>query len=163
MIHPYYIYSLLALPLLIGISEVSWGYYSGSSILTHLTFHFAHASVWHLAGNALCFYVITRKGANWKELCVSLLLATLCSFIAPHKLPTIGLSGLIFALYGIRLMRLNNLSTRFLIQTLLVLIIPGLTGKVNVWLHISCLVSGYACAYLRHQLSQIMSDAKHYY
>lgn len=163
MIHPYYIYSILILPLLIGIGNVSWGYYSDSGIFTHLTFHFAHASVWHLAGNALCFYVLTRRGVYWKELCASFLLATLCSFIAPHKLPTIGMSGLIFALYGIKLSRLSKLSTRFLIQTALVLILPGITGKVNVWLHIVCLISGYACAYIQHQLLQITSDAKHYY
>ena len=158
----YYIYIMLLVPLVVGIGAVSWGYYPGSGIVSHLTFHGAHASVWHLAGNALCFFVITQKSFRWSELCAAYIIATLCSFISPHRLPTIGMSGLIFALYGIRLSRFSKLSARFIIQTLLVLLLPGLMGKVNVLLHISCLCLGYISAYVSHHISQLLKDARYY-
>lgn len=157
----YYAYLCLALLLALGGFDTSWGYYAESSWYTHFTFHFAHASVWHLAGNALCFYVLTRNRFAWAELAIAYGIATLCSFIAPHTLPTIGLSGLIFALYGMRLTRCR-LSAEFIVRTAFILLLPLLTGRVNVLLHIFCILVGYCVTLSHYNLNQTMKDAKRF-
>ena len=155
----YYIYVCLVVLLVLGNFNTSWGYTADGEWYKHLTFHFAHASIWHLACNALCFYIITRYRVSWGEVGVSLLIATLSSFIAPHALPTVGLSGLIYALFGMRLARCRNISKNSLIKFALFLLLPILTGKVNVLLHLLCAGIGYLTIYTKDQLKRIQADA----
>ena len=157
------IYLLTAVLLLIGGFDTSWGYAAEREWYYHFTFHFAHASVWHLAGNLLCFYILTRYRASWAELITAYLVASLCSFISPHTLPTVGLSGLIYALLGLRLAMSKRLSQRSVIRMLLVILLPCLTGKVNVLLHLSSLGAGYLLYHTYNNLMQISRYAKRYY
>ena len=156
----YYIYVCLAALLVLGNFNTSWGYTAEGELYKHLTFHFAHASVWHLACNVLCLYILTRHRITWAEMGSSFAIATLSSLIAPHALPTVGLSGAIYALFGMRLARCSNLSRSSLVKFALFLLLPSLTGKVNVLLHLLCVGVGYLLIFSKDQLKRIQADAK---
>ena len=157
---PYLIYVALLIPMALGFGELSWGYTCDSCFWSHFTYHFAHSSIWHLGGNALCFWVLTRRGASMFEIGGAFLIATVCSFFAPHNLPTIGLSGVVYALCGMRLAAYRNFTTKSLLRTAIILILPGLTGKVNIALHILCIVAGYLIVTLPRLIKQIQKDVK---
>lgn len=151
---------LTALLLAWGGFDISFGYADGSNLLTHFTYHFAHASVWHLAGNLLCFYLFIRNRSSFGELFCAYCIATICSFFSPHPLPTVGLSGLIYALLGMRIATLKRISRDFLIRLAVLLLLPAVSGKVNILLHLSCVAVGYTTILFYTNFKQIVRDVK---
>lgn len=155
------IYICLIALLLFGGFDIGWGYDAGSAVYTHFTYHFAHSSIWHLGGNVLCFYVLTRYHLTWREMLVAYFIASVSSFISPHALPTVGLSGLIYALWGGRLAKCRRVSRSSLLRIGIILLLPSLSGRVNVPLHICCAVAGYAAEFIPQYIKQILRDVKH--
>lgn len=69
--------------------------------LSAFMFHFTHASIWHLLAN---FYVIIYFRPRWENLPVAYVSATLAALLpfVPTDAPTVGISGLIFAMLARR-------------------------------------------------------------
>ena len=83
------------------------GYTKTSPFWTHLTFNFQHTGIIHLLINSLSFITIFRTLAKHINPCVlisvSFLIAVLCSFLSACDIPTVGCSGMIYAMIGIYL------------------------------------------------------------
>jgi membrane associated rhomboid family serine protease len=80
------------------------GYRNGSPLWTHITYILIHASPWHLAVNSLAFTsawrILSRLNILPRTLTLSLAAAVAASFAAQYDIPTVGASGLIFAMLG---------------------------------------------------------------
>ena len=80
------------------------GFATGSPLWTHLTYPFQHASLTHLAINMLVFVSAFRtmeSFLSWKKLLVSIyVIAVASSFGAVKAIPTVGASGMIYAMFG---------------------------------------------------------------
>lgn len=122
-----------------------WGYLSGSPWWTHLTFHFAHGNVFHLAANMLVvFMLIFNRHDKWWLWPVSFIIASTLSFAVCTPKPTAGLSGMLFAYYGIIFMK-DGMQFRPLLHTLLYLVVSSVfvSSFMAVELHFICLSSGW--------------------
>lgn len=74
------------------------GFFPGSSFVSHLTYSFCHANIFHLAANLVVLWSLRNRIC----LCASLFAAVLASFLPTYvSQPTVGLSGVIFAAIGI--------------------------------------------------------------
>lgn len=152
------------------------GFAIGTPWYTHFTYIFQHASVWHLVINSLAFigfYTQLEKINNYPSLRggttkqptthyplpTSLLIAFLASFVSMYKLPTVGLSGVVYAMIGIYIgqtltdANIKIANTRrymlFLLAVGLSLTISLFTHNSNIILHIVCLVIGLVVACVR--------------
>lgn len=136
-------YILYALALLVASFgyDARFAYCNGSEWWTHLTFHFAHGNIFHLAANLLAmFYLSMRKDGLWVWI-VSYIAATLCSFIACSDKHTLGLSGFIFVYYGIIFMKESNWKN--LLTTLIYMAVScAFARKMAIYLHFICLFFG---------------------
>ncbi|GAB6123859.1 rhomboid family intramembrane serine protease [Dysgonomonas termitidis] len=83
------------------------GYTNVSPLYTHFTYIFRHASVLHLLINSLAFigiYTSMEKHLNkWVFLGISLGCSALASFGAMYDKPTVGISGIVYAMTGLYL------------------------------------------------------------
>jgi membrane associated rhomboid family serine protease len=120
--------------------QAEYGYYKGSGIVSHIIYPFLHANIFHLLGNMLALYFMCR---HTKSLFIAYIIAIISSFIAYSSLPTIGLSGVVYACVGLLGFLPNkNISKAakglFLSYIVIGLIIPSLNGT----LHLCCVVIG---------------------
>lgn len=126
------------------------GYTNNSEWHTHILYMLAHANIFHLLGNLLCLWMI-RGGLN---LFSSVFIAFACSFLPAFTLePTMGFSGVIFAIVGSKwgaYGQLWNMCKKVLPFVLLTALIPN----VNAAIHIYCLFGGYFIQYIIKQLRQ---------
>lgn len=131
------------------------GYSDTSKIYTRLTYVFAHSSFWHMIMNVITLNLLmnTAKKIHLKlPLLVSYISAVIGTVFATYSIPTVGLSGICFALLGAILVKVHN--KEFLISVGVVLIAQAITfivnSNVNVLLHISSLIIGFITTYLLH-------------
>lgn len=120
--------------------QSDYGYYKGSSFVLHIIYPFFHANIIHLAGNIFALYFACK---HIKQLFYAYIISVLSSFIAYSPLPTIGLSGVIYAFVGLLGFLPNkNISKGakglFLSYIVIGLIVPSLNGV----LHLCCVVIG---------------------
>ena len=105
----------------------------------HFIYPVCHANLWHLMANILCLWMISCE----LHLSTSFLLAVLCSFLPCFTgEPTMGFSGVLFAIVGIswgRVRRLRDMLWRNKWFLIIQIFIP----HVNALLHIYCLLAGY--------------------
>lgn len=122
-----------------------WGYQSGSAWWTHLTFHFAHANIFHLAANLLVVFLLlpqNQKSRHWLLFPISYLIATACSFIISTHKPTLGLSGILFAYYGIIFLK-DGPQWKPLIHTIIYMVVSCFfASRMAIGLHCICLFIG---------------------
>lgn len=120
-----------------------WGYMTGSPFWTHLTYHFAHGNIFHLAANTLvAFLLLFNRNDKWWLWPVSFLVATACSFIISTPKPTVGLSGMLFAYYGIIFLK-DGAQWKPLLQTVVYMAVSCLfVSRMAVGLHFICLFIG---------------------
>jgi len=123
--------------------NADWGYMSGSPWWTHLTFHFAHGNIFHLAANMLvAFLLLFNRNDKWWLWPVSFLVATACSFIISTPKPTVGLSGMLFAYYGIIFLK-DGAQWKPLLHTIIYMAVSSLfVTRMAVGLHFICLFIG---------------------
>lgn len=123
--------------------NTEWGYLSGSAWWTHLTFHFAHGNIFHLAANMLvAFILLFNRNDKWWLWPVSLAIATAFSFIISTQKPTVGLSGIIFAYYGIIFMK-DGPQWKQLLQTIVYMAVSCLfASRMAIGLHCICIFVG---------------------
>lgn len=80
------------------------GFTSISPFYTHLTFSFQHGSIIHLALNTLVFIstfrVMERFIRPFVLFLVIYIIAVLASFSSVTNIPTVGSSGMIYAMFG---------------------------------------------------------------
>lgn len=95
-------------------------------------FHFTHASVWHFLAN---FYVIVRFRPRWVNLPVAYLSATAAALvpIAGMSAPTVGMSGVIFAMLARRDAILRVWNWRLLGLNALLALVPCYNWKIHLF------------------------------
>lgn len=80
------------------------GFTATSSLWTHLTFSFQHASITHLVINTLVFITAFRSMERFVRpvmlFTVIYLISVIASFAAIRDIPTVGSSGMIYAIFG---------------------------------------------------------------
>lgn len=120
--------------------------YTDASLLQHLTFAFFHANVFHLAANMMTLFLLQPSR---KDLLLSYAISVAASFLAIQPLPTMGFSGILYVLIGIR----TNLFTgRFTFWKgwFVLFLIAGLAmPNVNGLLHLICFICGLAIRIFR--------------
>lgn len=80
-----------------------------SPMWSRLVYHFFHASWLHLLLNAYVLLVLAFKlDLRMYELPLSYLIASIVPLCCVTAMPTVGLSGMIYALLGMRTMRSSN-------------------------------------------------------
>lgn len=119
-----------------------WGYTASSPWWTHLTYHFQHGNIFHLAANMVAIFImaLSRRDPLWVWL-ASYALATACSFAVSSPLPTVGMSGMIMAYYGI-VMAMGGGWRSVLYTAVLTAVFGVFTIRMAAWLHMACLASG---------------------
>ena len=122
--------------------DPSWGYCSGSPWWTHFTFQFAHGNVFHLAANMLVVMVLaSRNDALWIWP-VSFAISSLCSLFVSTPNPTVGLSGMLFAFYGIIFLKYGP-QWKPLLQTCVFMVVSCFfVSRMAVGLHFMSLFGG---------------------
>lgn len=125
--------------------NAEWGYMAGSPWWSHLTFHFAHGNIFHLAANLLvAFLLLLNRKDPWWLWPVCYAVATLCSFCIATDKPTVGLSGILFVYYGIILTK-DNWKWKSILYLCAYNMIACLFGNQIAWLmHFACLTIGAA-------------------
>lgn len=80
------------------------GFTDKSPLWTHFTFSFQHGSVIHLIINSFVFIstfrVMERFVRSWHLLLVVYFISVVSSFSAMSGIPTVGSSGMIYAIFG---------------------------------------------------------------
>lgn len=105
----------------------------------HFIYPVCHANVWHLAANILCLWMVPCE----LHLATSYLLAVLCSFLpCLVSEPTMGFSGVLFAIVGMSWGRVHRLRD-MVWRNKWFLVIPVFLPHVNALLHVYCLLAGY--------------------
>lgn len=131
------------------------GYSDTSKSYTIFTYVFAHTSFFHLLMNLISLNLLMRV-AKKIYLKYPLLVAYIASVIgtlfSTYALPTVGLSGVCFALLGAILVKIHN--KEFLISVGVVLVSQIITlfvtSKINVSLHLSSFIIGFLITYFLH-------------
>lgn len=129
-----------------GVSPYTFGIYGAAQWYTRFTYQWIHVSIWHLLINLWVFYNITRtyKVRKWHYI-----IAYIISVppILVGTVPTVGLSGICFALMGI--LWYQVLHTRLYHTWIAGFILAGFcVPGTNVWLHLYCYTAGALIGWL---------------
>jgi len=140
------------------IFDKSIGYTNTSPVWTHFTYMFQHANVIHLTINSLAFIGMFRaleKRINKNILALIILsIGFIASFLSMFEIPTLGISGAIYAMVGIYwglittkklIIKDKNKLYVFIFSIILCLAISYFKHNSNFGLHIFSLIMGYAC------------------
>lgn len=118
------------------------GFFPGSSFVSHLTYSFCHANIFHLAANLVVLWSLRNRIC----LCASLFAAVLASFLPTYvSQPTVGLSGVIFAAIGIMWGKTGRfwdsccVVMPFIVLTMLM---PGVNGILHLWTYMIGFIIG---------------------
>jgi membrane associated rhomboid family serine protease len=129
------------------------GYTTTSPLWTHLTYMFQHAGIMHLVLNSIAFiglFGILEKIGNKYFLSIAILsIAFFASLHSAHEIPTVGISGAVYAMTGIyfiaiavgklRVKDKKKLFT-FILSILICLAISFFNKNSNFRLHLYCLL-----------------------
>lgn len=117
------------------------GYGGTSPWWTHFTYAFFHASWLHLLINSYSFYfVYNERIFKSFTIWIAIIISILASCIFTPRLPTVGASGIIFAMIGI-----NTVLTRqatYHLCVCLALCSGFIMQGVNATLYLSCFLLG---------------------
>lgn len=117
-----------------------------SSWWTHFSFLFFHADLIHLLANCYAFYYFYSTWLYGRyTLAVSCSIAILSSFFADSITPTLGFSGVVFALIGIN--GAYYTSRSYFISSGIILAIGLLLPFINGLMHLICFCVGVVLSY----------------
>lgn len=122
--------------------SISNGASSHSPLANHLTCHFFHANLFHLAANALCLFLMRPYPKQLLHAYPIAVLSTFCSDI-----PTVGISAIIYAYIGLNIIywRLSNYDLlTFIIANIITIFIPNIATTM----HMVSFFVGLICAML---------------
>lgn len=127
--------------------------------LSHFTYHFFHANALHLILNIWCFLsCVFLADASAGKLFAAYIIA--CTAPALSAVPTIGFSGVCFALLGfIQWQSRNKLSYNVSVISCIVLPLLLLPRSVNSLLHAYC----YAVAVIAGLLSRLSRSSHNFH
>jgi len=150
-----YLFILIFLTVFITFDK-SIGYTDTSPLWTHFTYMFQHANIIHLTINSLTFIGMFRaleKSINKYILATSIIsISVIASFLSMYQLPTVGISGAIYAMIGIYfamitckklIVKDRNKLYVFIFSIILCLTVSFFKHNSNFWLHIFSLILGY--------------------
>ena len=116
-----------------------FGFTGAWDLRPHLLYPLCHANVWHLLANVLCLWMIPSES----HLLTAFVCSVLCSYLPCFVTePTMGLSGVLFAIVGISWGKVRRFRDMFW-KNRWFLIIPVFIPHVNAFIHVYCLVAGY--------------------
>jgi membrane associated rhomboid family serine protease len=126
------------------------GFKIGGNWYAYFTYSFFHENIFHLAVDAFSFYVLfhflSKVGNTYAILLASVIIATGSAILSAKVLPTIGASGIDYALTGMMLCYLLNAGNKFVVPFLFFILL-GLYGgffiPVNPMLHLGCFFWGF--------------------
>jgi len=140
--------------------DKSIGYTDTSPVWTHFTYMFQHAGIIHLTLNSLAFigmFRVLEKIINKYILSATILsIGVAASFISTYQLPTVGISGAVYAMIGIYLSMITTKKLIikdkskfiiFVLSVLICLVISFFKTNSNFQLHIFSLMIGYVYWY----------------
>lgn len=131
------------------------GYTSTSAWHTHITYMFQHANIFHLVVNTLSFLFIwielQKYMKQWLILPV-FLIAFAVSFLpnAMLILPTVGISGAIYAMVGMFLiqLKLSKGLVIYISSVTIALVASYFMHNTNFYIHLYCLFVGTVYSFL---------------
>lgn len=150
-------------------ADNSLGFCTGSALYTHVTFIFQHAGIIHLLINSLSFFLVYTTMRNIMSayifVPVALISTFVSSFVSIEIIPTIGASGMIYAMIGIYICAtlLNDTikitDTRryllFLFIIALSLIVSIINPTSNFFLHAYSLLFGFSACLIINAIKLI--------
>ena len=153
-----------------SVFDLSLGYTISSPIYTHLTYSFMHASILHLVFNSLAFIGFYRVLKNYYKglFLIIVLIAFSASFFAEYTLPTVGASGMVYAMIGMYIGLLVIGKVKILKKDLYIFLFSiGLMFAISVFkhnsnyvLHAICFIMGFGYEMLnnilRHKTIKIL-------
>lgn len=131
--------------LLSRIEAKQLGLYAGCPWWHRISYQFAHANIIHLAMNAYCLWLcVTRFRLSLLTIGVCFLVA--CTAPSFSAVPTIGVSGLVYALFGY----INNLVLRKWYFAMWIALYIAVTAffATNALLHLYCYIGGLTIGYI---------------
>lgn len=139
------------------------GYENGDmSYMPHLFYMFIHANIWHLLGNLFVLWILRGR----LYLLPSMAIAFLASYIPGFSIygdvgMTIGFSGVLFAIVGIKwgnYCKMNirpiyryEIGWKFLTRVVPFALVGILIPHINWCLHSCCLLAGFVYGRYRRQ------------
>ena len=119
--------------------------------VNHLLYPLSHANIFHLAVNIICLWMLHHCPMH---IVATYLIAVVCSFLPSfpiydcivegsfNTLPTMGFSGVLFAMVGISWGRVHRFRDMLWLNKWYI-IIPAFLPHVNLLIHVYCLLAGY--------------------
>ena len=130
--------------------DITLGVTSTSCFYTHLTYIFVHANLFHLITNifSLSFtLILLKKIANMKYYvmtAIGLISAFVASFIFMQDIPTVGASGVVYALLGTYCyLRFDKLALKLLLTLTIINLLQYFFGTINVFIHAFSFAFGF--------------------
>lgn len=123
------------------------GIYDNSPIWHRITYHFFHANILHAVINVWCMLAcVFIAKLSWRQILMAFIIA--CFAPAEYKIPTIGLSGVCYAMLGIiSVYAKKQLAYHAYITFCIALTWMFLADKVNNPLHLYCYLAGITYEY----------------
>lgn len=135
------------------VSNGAVGLFPGNPFWTRFTYQFFHASLLHCVVNCWCLLsIVFLYDVSWKTLLVAIIIAATypigkLSFLYETLVPTVGLSGMCYALLGSLSFRVRR---RLYFQGWMAAFIAAgfFFSGTNAWLHLYCYVLGVFVGFL---------------
>lgn len=150
--------SVLTLIYLSGIPTQSYGFYTEAPWWTHFTYLFFHGSLIHLACNIYALWFCLNERTYPKRILIPILYAitVASSFVYISDQPTVGISGAIFAMLGINLVRVP---TRINILYMVVILISGFViPQIAGSIHLTSFLIGCTIAIFTQNIKRFKHD-----
>lgn len=124
------------------------GIYSGCGLSCCLLYPFYHANLLHAILNAWCLLsvVFIYDTSLWRLVIAYIIAVSVPSFCL-SDIPTVGLSGVVFALFGSISFEVER-KAYYQLWMLAYLVVGFLFPNTNAWVHLYCYIAGVAIALL---------------
>lgn len=124
------------------------GFYPGCPFVDRLLCHLCHANVFHLAVNLTVLWGIRQRIS-----CLPAFIIAVCATFLPMAVsaPTMGLSGFLFAAFGImwgRIRLLREACVRVLPFVIFTMLLPGVNGLFHLYTFVLGFIYGYARSHI---------------
>lgn len=109
------------------------GFYNGCPWLNHIAYSFSHANIFHLAVNLIVLWSIKNKIQTVPALLIAIIASYLPMYVSS---PTVGLSGFLFAAFGImwgKTGRLLDAVKKVMPFIIITMLIPNMNGLLHLY------------------------------
>ena len=122
------------------------GIYNGCRLSCRMLYPFYHAGLLHAALNVWCLLsvVFIYNVSLWRLILSYVIATTIPSLFLPPT-PTVGLSGVVYVLFGTISFEVGR-KLYYQLWMLLYLAVGFLFPNTNAWVHLYCYAAGFAVA-----------------